>query len=116
MFLRRDHIEYFDSYAQAPEAQRRWLSKNELEELGQGQRLLYNLLESSGLPVYYNRVAYQKDKSGYNSCGRWVCARLMNKDLTNTEFNKLVLTTMNKFNIKETDDWVCYYTGAVLGK
>lgn len=116
MFLRKNHIEYFDSYGQAPEAQRQWLTKERLEELGEGERYLYRLLEKSGIPVYYNKVKYQKDKEDYNSCGRWVCARLMNKEMSNAEFNNFVKDGMKEFGFKEADDWVCIYTASLLGK
>lgn len=116
MFLRKDNIEYFDSYGQAPEAQRSWLSKEQLEELGQGERYLYNLLSASGIPVYYNKVAYQTDKKDINTCGRWVCARLINKDMSNQEFNYFVNESMKENRIKTTDDWVAFYTAAQLGK
>lgn len=116
MFLRKDKIEYFDSYGQAPEAQRNWLSKEQLEELGQGKRYLYQLLEKSGIPVYYNKVAYQTDKEDINTCGRWVCTRLINKDMSNAEFNDFIKTSMKKNGVKAFDDWVAFYTAAQLGK
>jgi hypothetical protein len=116
MFLRKGHIEYFDSYGQAPEAQRRWLTKEQLEELGQGERYLYNLLSKSGIPVYYNKVEYQKDKQDINTCGRWVAARLNNKNMSNAEFNNFVKDSMKEYGVKTPDDWVALYTYSFLGK
>jgi hypothetical protein len=116
MFLRKDHIEYFDSYAKPPEAQRQWISRDMLEELGEGDRLLYKLMEKSKVPVYYNRFPYQKDKYGYNTCGRWVCARLMNNHMSNTEFRNFVSQGLREFKLQEPDDWVCIYTASKMGK
>lgn len=104
-------IEYFDSYGEKPEAQRAWLTPERLEELGQGEKYLWNLLKASGRRVYYNTHAYQTDKNDVNTCGRWGVARLICKDLSNQQFYNLVKSSGMK-----PDDWVAKFTYDMLGK
>jgi hypothetical protein len=111
MFKRGNIIEYFDSYGEKPEAQRSWLTEEQLNELGQGHPYLMDLLKKSGYKVFYNTVQYQKDKADVNTCGRWVVARLVCKDLTNHEFYNLV-----KKSGHTPDDWVALFTAEILGK
>jgi hypothetical protein len=117
MFKRKGGvIEYYDSYGKKPEQQREWLTKEQLDSLGEGEPYLYNLLKASGYKVFYSTYPYQSDKDNINSCGRWVVARLMNKDLTNKEFYHFVFSDMKKLGLKTPDDWVAIYTSRYLGK
>lgn len=111
MFKRGGDIEYFDSYGEKPEAQREWLSDQQLDELGQGEPYLWNLLKSSRRRVFYNKYQYQIDRQNVNDCGRWVIARLLNKDLNNTAFHNMVMKSGMK-----PDDWVSLYTYEMIGK
>ena len=113
MFKRPEHaaIEYFDSYGQKPEAQRDWLTEEQLEELGEGFPYLWNLLKKSGYKVYYSTHPYQSDRNDINTCGRWAVARLICKDLSNKEFYNLVMKSGYK-----PDDWVALFTYDILGK
>lgn len=104
-------IEYFDSYGGKPEAQRDWLSEEELEQLGEGEQYLWNLLKSSGYRVFYNTHAYQSNKKDINTCGRWAVARLICKDIDNKAFYNLV-----KSSKMPPDDWVALFTYDILGK
>lgn len=118
MMFKRDAktIEYFDSYGEKPEAQRKWLPEEILEHLGQGEPYLMNLLRQSKYRVYYNTVEYQKDKDDINTCGRWALARLICKDLSNLEFYNLVRADMKKRGLTQMDDWVATFTYEMLGK
>jgi hypothetical protein len=111
MFKRDNFIEYFDSYGQKPEAQRGWLTTEELDELGQSEPYLMNLLKRSKYKVYYNTVPYQKDKRDYNTCGRWCVARLICKDMSNQQFYNVA--TKSGYS---PDDWVALFTYEMLGK
>lgn len=111
MFKRNGHIEYFDSYGERPEAQRDWISQEKLEELGEGEPYLWNLLRASGYKVYSNTVPYQSDKKNMNSCGRWAVARLIYKDASNLEFYNIV-----KKSGMKPDEWVSLFTYEMLGK
>jgi hypothetical protein len=112
MFQRKGgDIEYFDSYGDKPEAQREWLSDEQLEQLGQSQPYLWKLLKASGRRVFYSPVQYQKDRADVNTCGRWAVARLICKDMSNHEFHTLVSKSGYK-----PDDWVALFTYEMLGK
>lgn len=112
MFLRKGgDIEYFDSYGEKPEAQRCWLTQERLEELGQGEPYLFDLLKRSGRRVFYNPYQYQKDRADVNTCGRWAVARLVCKDMSNAEFHHLV-----KRSGETPDNWVARFTYEMLGK
>jgi hypothetical protein len=116
LFKRKGHIEYFDSYGGKPDSQRSWLSKEKLEELDEEEPLLIPLLKRSGYKVFYNTYPYQKDKDDINTCGRWVVARLILKDLDNLQFYNAVRQDMKERGLKSMDDWVAVFTGEILGK
>jgi hypothetical protein len=116
MFKRKEGIEYFDSYGERPEAQRKWVEPDMLEELGQGEPYLMNLLRSSGYRVYSSTVAYQSDRSDVATCGRWAVARLICKDFSNKQFYDLVREQMREQDLKSPDDWVALFTYEQLGK
>jgi hypothetical protein len=116
MFLRDGHIEYFDSYGEKPEAQREWVSEEQLESLGEGEPYLWDLLKASGIPVYYSTHPYQKDKDDINTCGRWCVARLVCKDMNNHQFFNLVRQQMKEEKLNSPDDWVAAFTHDILGK
>jgi hypothetical protein len=109
-------IHYFDPYGEKPEAQRKWISQEQLEALGEGEPCLMNLLKESGYKVFSNAVAYQKDKKDYNTCGRWCVARLVCKDMDDRQFYNLVKKEMKEKGIKTPDDWVAEFTYSLLGK
>lgn len=111
MFKRNGFIEYFDSYGEKPEAQRSWVTQDQLEELGEGKPFLMDLLRRSKYHVYYNTHAYQKDKKDYNTCGRWCVARLICKDMTNQQFYNIATKSG-----QSPDDWVSLFTYEMLGK
>lgn len=116
MFRKGNVIEYFDSYGEKPEAQRCWLSEDQLEALGEEEPFLMNLLKKSPYKVFYNTVKYQKNREDLNTCGRWGVARLICKDMDNRQFYNLVKEEMKKKNITSMDDWVALFTVEFLGK
>jgi hypothetical protein len=116
MFRKGNTVEYFDSYGEKPEAQREWLSQDELEALGEDTPYLMDLLKKSPYKVYWNTHAYQKDKNDINTCGRWAVARLITKDLSNQQFYNLVRDQMKEKGLTNPDDWVALFTYEMLGK
>jgi hypothetical protein len=116
MFKRKEGIEYFDSYGERPEEQRKWVEPDMLEELGEGEPYLMNLLRSSGYRVYSSTVPYQSDRSDVATCGRWAVARLICKDFSNKQFYDLVREQMRAQDLKSPDDWVALFTYEQLGK
>jgi hypothetical protein len=116
MFKKGNDIEYFSSYGDKPEEERKWLNEEQLDELGQDEPYLMNLLKQSGYKVYYNTHSYQSDREDINTCGRWCVARLITKDISNKEFYNLVREQMKERGLKNADDWVALFTYEFLGK
>lgn len=116
MFKRNGHIEYFSSYGDAPEAERKWVSQEQLEKLGQGKPYLLELLQRSKLPVYVSKYPYQSDRKDLATCGRWCVLRLICKDLSHIQFYNLVKDEMKRNDVKSMDDFVAMFTADILGK
>jgi hypothetical protein len=116
MFKRPEGIEYFDSYGDKPDAQRSWLSEEKLEELGEGEPRLTELLRASGQRVYYSTCQYQVERSDVSSCGRWCATRLLCKDMSNLQFFNFVKEQMKELGLTKRDDWVSLFTFQQLGK
>lgn len=116
MFKRENQIHYFDSYGGKPDAQREWLSQEELDALDESEPTLTYLLRQSGYRVFYSTYKYQSDKNDINSCGRWCVARLICKDATDVQFYNLVKDDMKRNGLTKPDDWVALFTGEILGK
>ncbi|NCX94087.1 MAG: hypothetical protein EBX40_05380 [Gammaproteobacteria bacterium] len=76
LIKKRDGIEFFDPYGDAPEAQKDGLSQSRLEQLNIAYPTLTNLLRASGKPVYYNTHAFQSSKPSVATCGRHAAVRL----------------------------------------
>lgn len=92
LIRRPDSIEFFDSYGELPD--------NE-DDLNGQPPILTKLMKQSGLPVFFNTKQFQKDKEDIATCGKWCCARLLYKDKSIDQFNKVV----EKFD-GPTDDFV----------
>lgn len=117
MFKRNNNtISYFDSYGEKPEAQRCWLSQEQLDALGEGESYLMNLLRKSNYKVFYNTVQYQKEREDINSCGRWCVMRLICKDMNDVQFYNTVKELMKQYNVKSQDDVAAIFTFEHLGK
>lgn len=112
MFKRkRNRIDYFDSYGVRPDGARKWLTEKQLDKLGADEPYLSRLLKHSNKRVYYNTHPFQEMDQDVATCGRWVVARLMCKDLTPQEFYDLV----HKSGMKP-DEFVTKLTYEFLGK
>lgn len=116
MFRRQNSIYYFDSYGEKPEAQREWISEEQLEALGEEEPYLKKLLMDSHYKVYWNTHQYQKERQDYNSCGRWCTARLICKDMDDVQFYNVVKDGMKEYGVNQPDDWACLFTYEMLGK
>jgi hypothetical protein len=93
MIRRKDGIEFFDPYGDAPEEQKDGLSRGRLESLDIDQPYLTKLLRASGKPVYYNTKAFQQDKASVATCGRHAICRLLYADKSLDDYNKAVQTS-----------------------
>jgi len=104
-------IEYFDPYGEAPEGDKKWLSKEKLRQLDEDKPYLTNLLRASGLKVYYNQHQFQQDRGDVNTCGRWVVSRLLLRKKSLKQFYNYVMKGGDK-----PDDIVSALTFKILGK
>lgn len=77
MIRNKKGIEFFDPYGDPPEAQKDGLSESRKEALDIDDPVLTRLLRASGLPVYYNTHAFQKDTADVATCGRHCVVRLL---------------------------------------
>ncbi len=99
MIKKKNKIYYFDPYGNKPDEDLKWLSKAKKEMLDQENPILTRLLKDSGYEVYYNLYPYQTEAYHINTCGRWCAYRLLKKDLTDAQFNKLIKENMKKYNL-----------------
>jgi hypothetical protein len=90
MLKTKKGIEFFDPYGDRPEEQLDELPQSRLEQLDESQPYLTNLMRRSGLPIYYNTHAFQKESGDINTCGRHCVARLMFKDKTLEQYKKII--------------------------
>lgn len=116
MYKKDNCIYYFDSYGEKPEAQRSWLTEEQLVELGEGHPYLMDLLKKSGKKVYYSTYQYQKETPSISTCGRWCVLRLLCKELNDVEFYNVVKDDMKKNNIDSYDKFVSFFIADILGK
>jgi len=90
MFRTKKGVEFFDPYGDRPEDQLDELPRSRLEQLDEAQPYLTNLMRRSGLPIYYNTHAFQKESGDINTCGRHCVARLMFKDKTLRQYKAII--------------------------
>lgn len=77
MLKKGNRIEYFDPYGESPEEMKEQMPQNLLEQLDESSPYLTNLMRASGIPIYYNTHAFQKDRRGINTCGRHCVVRCL---------------------------------------
>lgn len=86
-----DHIEFFDSYGDAPDTtQRGGLSKKRLEDLDIERPYLTKLLRASGKPVYYNNHTFQSSSPNIANCGRHCVVRLLYAPYSLDKYNSII--------------------------
>lgn len=83
-------IEFFDPYGDAPEKQKEGADPALLDQLGQRQPRLVELLKKSGRPVFYNTTAFQKDQGNINTCGRHCVVRLLYAPYSLEKYKKII--------------------------
>ena len=86
----KKRILYFDPYGERPEAPLKTITEEEREAYGEDEPFLTQLLKDSGMPVYYNTHAYQKDRKDVNTCGRWAVARCLYAPESDEYFKSVV--------------------------
>lgn len=100
----KDTINFFDSYGTFPDEQIWWNDKETQLKLGQSIPYLSYLLINSDYPnLEYNDYQYQKDGKDINTCGRFAALRLLLRDWSPEQFQKV-------FGNKNADDLVTIIT------
>ena len=70
-------LEWFDSYGLGVDKELNFISNFMRRTLGQSEKQLTKLIDSSPYECVYNHVQLQTHKSFDNTCGRWVCSRIL---------------------------------------
>ena len=70
-------LEWFDSYGLGVDKELNFISNFMRRVLGQSEKQLTKLIDSSPYECVYNHVQLQTHKSFDNTCGRWVCSRIL---------------------------------------
>ena len=113
-----NHIESFDSYGSMITHELDFVPTWMRNFLGENKNLLERLLKQAKKDkwrVVYNRVHFQQQKNGVNTCGRWVALRiqfmqmgyslkqfqnflLKQKDNTDLSYDQIVVRWVRLFN------------------
>jgi hypothetical protein len=74
----KDTIEFFDSYGVAPDGELKFIDSIKKRLLGENRHYLTTLLRNiTDKKVIYNKMKFQKLKTGSATCGRWVILRIL---------------------------------------
>lgn len=105
-------IEYFDPYGNyKPDGEKKWLSLAKQREFGEDTDKLTKLLKNSPYTVKSNAIAFQKEESDNNTCGRHCLCRLYLKHLDLPQYAELVESSG-----VPADDFVSGFTYNLIGK
>lgn len=112
MMKRGNTIEYFDPYGgYKPDSERRWLSPEKQEQLGEAQPTLTQMIKQGGYKTISNPYHFQKEGVDINTCGRHCCARLLCAHLSLPEYNKMI-----KDSGVPADEFVTLFISQLLHK
>jgi hypothetical protein len=76
---KEDLIEFFDSYGEKIDEELNWNAEEQNRMLGQGHKILTELLKKTNKKVIYNPFKYQGDENNnINTCGRHCVFRIKN--------------------------------------
>jgi hypothetical protein len=93
VWLDKRGICFFDSYGGSPDSQLMHIPEYFRYESGQARPLLTALMYDSGMNVNYSDYELQRMEEGVNTCGRWVCTRLLYPTIEEDTFYKLMTST-----------------------
>jgi hypothetical protein len=109
MILQPKVIMFFDSYGLKPDQCKKWLKQNKLVVLKEYPNYLSKLLNKAveqGYELIFNPFKYQSFTGGVNTCGDYVCCRLLNKNLNGDQFKQYLDSVMKKQGLKSYDETV----------
>ena len=101
-------LEYFDSYGNDADTERRWLDEKKRIALKEVTPNVHNLLESFPGHVVHNTAKLQKGNTA--TCGRHVAVRLLHKNLPVSVYAKKLIASGNP------DEAVCKATWDIIHK
>lgn len=90
LLKRRNEIEFFDPYGEAPETQKENIPDDELEQWGMNTPILTKLLRQSRCSVFYNTYPFQKEKNNINTCGRHCVVRCLYSPYSLAQYKKAI--------------------------
>lgn len=80
-------LEMFDPYGMDLEAEKRFINKGFMQQNNMDHNILAKLLYECKYPSSYNQYHFQKMKDNVATCGRWVIARIKNKNMPLNDFH-----------------------------
>ena len=107
-------IEFFDPYGLKYDAEKKWLTPQKLQQLGELEPYLTNLIDQArtqGYKIIWNKFKFQSSKNNINTCGRWTGARLLFKDLNIDQFKEMVIKSG-----LAPDDFITRLTNEIIHK
>jgi len=105
------HIEFFDPYGEAPDAQKNTISSSKLEQMRMSEPILHDLLVESPYKVVFNKVQLQKLSNCVNTCGRHCVSRLLHHRMSIQRYRQML-----EKSGENPDDFVVKLTYNHLGK
>lgn len=108
---KKEGIEFFDSYGEAPEEQLENLSEERRAQLNESYPYLLKLLKASGRPIFYNTYPFQKTKNDIATCGRHAAVRCLYAPYSLDRYKEII----SKSSLSP-DDFVVGVTYDKIGK
>lgn len=107
----KNTIDFFDSYGLKYDECRKWLAKNKLIQLKEFDPQIGRLLATAPKQyrIFYNHKRFQSMKPGNNECGRYVCTRGLQKNLSDMEFIQFMNNLKKQYNVTTYDEAVTNY-------
>lgn len=93
LLKKKKGIDFFDPYGEPPEQQKEGADPILLDQLGQRQPRLLQLLKKSGLPVFYNTYPFQKDTKNINTCGRHCVVRCLYAPYSLDKYKRIIASS-----------------------
>jgi len=90
LIRRPDRIEFFDPYGDAPDHQNDELPTAYLATLDMDRPHLTRLLRAAGVPVTFNRHAFQIESPNVATCGRHAVVRLLYAPYSLDKYKRII--------------------------
>lgn len=94
--------EWFDPYGIRPGSERDYIAPDVAQELKEDQPIIEELIARAPEDhrLIYNQVPLQKMQKGIDTCGRWVCVRVLKRHVSLAQFQEQFVGQ------KESGDWL----------